>query len=263
MQTHYGSWVPDKVLGALATAAVGLTGTALVTFSRRHTAGNRWAGLLPVVTTIGAAGATGLTALAAYARHCFDLDRPGSMAQRMINGTAAMVDVDDGGTIVDIGCGSGALTIACAKRNPTATVIGIDRWKLPYDYYSQDLCYSNAAAEGVTNVQFIAGDARWLPFRDASVDAVVSNYVYHNVPGTNRHKELGEALRIVQPGGSFAIHDVFSPIWFGNIRQFMASLQRQGYDEVDLVPTGDGRFIKPWEKRLFALYGTAVLHGVK
>ncbi|HEY4532944.1 MAG TPA: class I SAM-dependent methyltransferase [Fusobacterium sp.] len=30
---------------------------------------------------------------------------------------------------LDVGCGSGALTIACAKRNPKASMIGLDYWE--------------------------------------------------------------------------------------------------------------------------------------
>ena len=33
---------------------------------------------------------------------------------------------------IDVGCGSGALAIAIAKRNPKAEVIGIDRWGKEY-----------------------------------------------------------------------------------------------------------------------------------
>ena len=34
--------------------------------------------------------------------------------------------------IAELGCGSGALTIACAKKNPKAGMVGIDRWGKEY-----------------------------------------------------------------------------------------------------------------------------------
>ena len=79
---------------------------------------------------------------------------------------------------LDIGCGSGALTIACAKRNPQGKMIGIDRWGKEYASFSLPLCEKNAAAEGVKNASFRRGNAVKLDFPDESFDAVTSNYVY-------------------------------------------------------------------------------------
>ena len=45
----------------------------------------------------------------------------------MIEGIVQYVALPDGGKGLDVGCGSGALTIACAKRNPHAQMVGIDR----------------------------------------------------------------------------------------------------------------------------------------
>lgn len=257
MDTHYGSWVPHKVLAALFGGASVLGGcSALANRTRLPKA-------VPTLCALGAAGLSGIGVLALKAHHSFDLDRPGSMASRMVRGTAGQISVPDGGRILDIGCGSGALTIECAKRYPKAQVVGIDRWKLPYDYYSRELCETNAKAQGVTNATFMAGDARALDFPDESFDAVVSNFVYHNVPGTNRHDVLREALRVVKKGGYFAIHDTFMPLFFGDIHKFITQLKQEGYEDVELVPTGDGLFIQPFEKRLFFLYGVAVLRGKK
>jgi len=36
------------------------------------------------------------------------------------------------GMVMGTGCGSGALTIACAKKNPGASFTGIDRWGKEY-----------------------------------------------------------------------------------------------------------------------------------
>ncbi len=58
----------------------------------------------------------------------FSYDGKRQMSKQIIEGVASYVSVPDGGKILDVGCGSGALAIACAKRNPKAEVIGIDRW---------------------------------------------------------------------------------------------------------------------------------------
>jgi hypothetical protein len=72
------------------------------------------------------------------------------MSRQIIEGIAETVKLPDGGKGLDVGCGSGALTIACAKRNPNASFIGIDRWGKEYASFSKPLCENNAKAEGVT-----------------------------------------------------------------------------------------------------------------
>ena len=107
------------------------------------------------------------------------------MSKQIIEGIAEYVKVPDGGKCLDVGCGSGALTIACAKRNPKASLVGIDRWGKEYASFSKKLCENNSAAEGVDNTSFQQGDATRLPFEDETFDAVTSNYVYHNIPSKN------------------------------------------------------------------------------
>ena len=50
------------------------------------------------------------------------------MSKQIIEGVSDYVKLPAGGKGLDVGCGSGALTIACAKKNPQASFIGIDRW---------------------------------------------------------------------------------------------------------------------------------------
>ena len=53
------------------------------------------------------------------------------VSKRVIEGIAQYVALSDGGKGLDVGCGSGALTIACAKRNPRAQMVGIGRPSRP------------------------------------------------------------------------------------------------------------------------------------
>ena len=47
--------------------------------------------------------------------------------------------VKGGERVLDVGCGSGALTIACAKNNPNAKMVGVDRWGAEYASFSKEL----------------------------------------------------------------------------------------------------------------------------
>ena len=66
------------------------------------------------------------------------------ISKRVIEGIAKYVKLPDGGRGLDVGCGSGALTIACAKCNPRAQMVGIDRWGKEYASFNLPLCKRNA-----------------------------------------------------------------------------------------------------------------------
>lgn len=184
------------------------------------------------------------------------------ISKSIIEGIAEHVRLPDGGTGLDVGCGSGALTIACAKRNPNASFVGIDRWSKEYASYNKPLCENNAWAEGIKNVSFRRGDATRLDFADETFDAVTSNYVYHNIPG-DKQALLLETLRTLKKGGTFAIHDIFSKHRYGDMQSFVEKLKRMGYADVRLIPTDDGTFIRKGEAVWMELKGSALLVGKK
>ena len=51
-----------------------------------------------------------------YAYRSFSYDGERKLSKRIIDGTAEQITLPDSGVGLDIGCGSGALTIACAER---------------------------------------------------------------------------------------------------------------------------------------------------
>ena len=183
------------------------------------------------------------------------------MSKQIIEGVASYVHVPDGGKILDVGCGSGALAIACAKRNPNAEVIGIDRWGKEYASFSRQLCERNARAEKVNNAKFQQGDAVKLDFADETFDAVTSNYVYHNIPG-DRQTYLLETLRVLKKGDTFALHDIFSKSKYGDMQAFVKKLKELGYETVELINTTE-QFMKKWEPVWMELSGSALLVGKK
>ena len=164
---------------------------------------------------------------------------------------------------LDIGCGSGALTIACAKRNPQGKMVGIDRWGKEYASFSLPLCEKNAAAAGVKNASFRRGNAVKLDFPDESFDAVTSNYVYHNITGADKQALLLETLRVLKKGGTYAIHDLMSPGRYGDMQAFVQKLRDIGYERVELIDTTDGSFMTPKEAKRLMLRGSTLLLGRK
>lgn len=193
----------------------------------------------------------------------FDYSNPDALSWKIIRGATAYVRIPDGGTCLDVGCGSGALTIAVAKEKPKAKVTGCDRWGKEYASFSRPLCGQNARAENVSNVTFVPGDAAALPFADETFDAMMSSYVYHNIPAKDRQALLLETFRVLKDGGTFAIHDRMSKPRYGDMDAFLEKLRKMGYRNVALIPTGDGKFMTAKECRMYFLSGTALLVGEK
>lgn len=164
---------------------------------------------------------------------------------------------------MDVGCGSGALTIACAKRNSQGRMVGVDRWGKDYAEFSLPLCQSNAAAEGVRNTVFQKGDATRLPFPDESFDAVTSNYVYHNSTDSDKQALLLETLHTLKKGGTFAIHDLMGKKRYGDMDVFCQKLKEMGYAEVRMIDTTDGMFMTKKEAGRLMLQGSTLLVGRK
>jgi len=221
-------------------------------------------GWLRIVLLILTAILAGMTVWTILMYRAFSYSGKRQMSRQIIEGVAEYVTLPEGGRGLDVGCGSGALTIAVAKRNPQGKMTGIDRWGAEYASFSKKLCEDNACAEGVAErTDFAQGDALKLDFPDEAFDAVTSNYVYHNIPSRDRQAILLETLRVLKMGGSFAIHDIFSRQKYGDMQAFVKKLKDHGYEQVELISTDSGRFMTPWEAKWMALSGSAILFGKK
>lgn len=160
------------------------------------------------------------------------------------------LDFDGKGRLLEVGCGSGALSVRAALTWPEATVLGVDTWRPEYAY-SKELCERNAASEGVADrCTFAVGDANSLGFPDETFDVVISNYVYHNVMGSDKRDLLRESLRVLKKGGVFALNDDMKARMYGDMEAFAQELRDAGFEDVQLVDTA---------REVFGSHGRAAL----
>ena len=242
MKPDYKNWIPKGMLVSLIAGTV-LSFTLLLVFGVFGVCvSGKLRVVLGVVFGIAFVVCAKYTQWCVYAYRVFSYDGERKLSKQIIDGTAEHITLPEGGVGLDIGCGSGALTIACAKRNPQGKMIGIDRWGKEYASFSLPLCEKNAAAEGVKNASFRRGNAVKLDFPDESFDAVTSNYVYHNVMGADMQKLLLESLRVLKKGGVFALNDDMKPKMYGDMEGFAQKLRDMGYEEVRLVDTAQEVF---------------------
>ena len=151
----------------------------------------------------------------------------GSYVYNLAGGVFEWLDPQPGERILDIGCGNGELTLRLMATG--AQVTGVD--------ISPDML----AAARACGVDAIEASAEWLPFEDATFDALFSNAALHWIK--DHDAMLDEAHRVLKPGGRFVAE--FGG--HGNVAAIraalIATLERHGFqgreDGVNYYPTPD------------------------
>jgi SAM-dependent methyltransferase len=106
--------------------------------------------------------------------------------------------------VLDVGCGTGRVSISIAKKLPRGKVVGIDIFG-GVSGKSPDAALRNARAEGVTDrVDFRYGNALEIPFEDSTFDIVTMGSVLHELHSEkDRERALREVRRVLKPEGKF------------------------------------------------------------
>ena len=189
MKPDYKNWVPKSMVYGLAGGTIAAFSAFLVLCMSGKVMQGTWRMICGIILGIGTLVLLFFTVWMGVLHRTFDYNGKRKLAKTIIEGTAKYVKLPDGGIGLDVGCGSGALAIACAKRNPQASMVGCDIWAGAYKAeFTKKRCEDNAMAEGVSNCRFEEGNAIHLPYEDESFDAVTSNYVYHNIAGHDKQK---------------------------------------------------------------------------
>jgi ubiquinone/menaquinone biosynthesis C-methylase UbiE len=102
------------------------------------------------------------------------------------------------GTILDLGSGTGYLSIEVAERSPDLQVYGIDLSR-------RMVKIARRHARGVDNARFVFGNAARLPFKDNSIDLVISTGASHH--WRTPRLVFEECYRVLKPGGEAWIYD--------------------------------------------------------
>lgn len=92
---------------------------------------------------------------------------------------------------------------------------------------------------------------------------MVSNYVYHNITGADKHELLLETLRVLKKGGVFALNDEMKPRMYGDMEAFAQRLRDMGYQEVRLMDTAKEAFGSRRRAALMMLGDSRLLVGRK
>ena len=222
-KTDYGNWVPLALMKRLAAIAGALlAGEVLLIVLDGPTALTLLVGGLLAAAVI----------LWLYMLRCrvlFDFNRGGLMGQ-VHQYLTDHLPWDGRGTLLDIGCGSGALTIRCAKRFPNASLVG---WTTGArrGLRQRAVPAERRRRRGLPPGSLPKGGRRppglppTKPSRPPS-----ANFVFHEVRTQPDKREVArEALRVVKKGGCFCFPDPFEKeSLYGDMTDFLSQLGRQG-----------------------------------
>jgi len=217
LKADYGNWVPKKLLYVPGTLSAICTVLSIKFW---------WLGFFAAVFLV-------CFAYFVYARWYF-APKGKNLQQRIQSLILEHLDWDGSGKALDIGCGSGALTIGIAKNYSNVYVTGVDYWGGTWEY-SKGMCERNATIEGVKHrVTFLQASASSLPFDDKTFDVVISNLTFHEVADSkDKRLPIKEALRVLRNGGVFVFQDLF--LWqrlFGTREDLLDLIKKWGVERV-------------------------------
>lgn len=107
---------------------------------------------------------------------------------------------EDSFSILDIGCGTGSLTIDLARAFPKAKITAIDL-SFPYLKKAQE------RLKDFPRVSFLHANAEELPFKDEFFDVVTCCFMFHELPRPQRLKVIKEMVRLKKINGVGVITD--------------------------------------------------------
>lgn len=161
----------------------------------------------------------------------------------------ALAELKPGETVLDLGSGGGIDALLSANRvGPTGKAYGLD---MTDDMLA--LARENQKKAEISNVEFLKGEIENIPLPDNSVDVIISNCVINL--SADKDRVLREALRVLKPGGRFAVSDVVvrgevpaevrksMELWVGCIAgaleemDYVKRLAMAGFDGIDIEPT--------------------------
>lgn len=126
-------------------------------------------------------------------RFLMGLTGPGTEEEHRI--ALAMLSISPGERVLDVACGPGNFTRDFALASGDGLVVGIDS--------SETMLGVAVRDNPMGNLAYLRGDARDLPFRDESFDAVCCFAALYLIEEPMR--ALAEIVRVLAPGGRLAL----------------------------------------------------------
>ena len=113
--------------------------------------------------------------------------------------------IKPGDSVLDVGCGTGEVTLLAKTRAKAGSVYGID--PAP----EMIAVARRKATRKRLDIDFRVGVIESLPFPDSSIDVVTSSLMMHHLPEDLKVRGLAEIYRVLKPGGRLLVADFMRP----------------------------------------------------
>jgi ubiquinone/menaquinone biosynthesis C-methylase UbiE len=123
----------------------------------------------------------------------------------------AQANIHRGSRVLDLGCGTGTLTILVKQTIPSADVIGVDGDPEVLKIAGQK------ATQARVSIDWDHAMAYALPYPDCSFDRVLSSLVIHHLTSEDKRRAFQEIFRVLRPNGEFHIVDFGPPHGLGTL----------------------------------------------
>ena len=262
-QLQYGNWVSDKLISKTLIVFTFFMITSILLFVLPFSSFY----VLIVLRVISLVFVTLLLVAIIYflkAKQILSYTG-GNLQSKVLDELITKVQWSGEGKALDIGCGSGALTIKLADKFKNAKITGIDYWGNEWDYCKTQ-CEMNAKIMKVNeNIDFLKASASNLPFDDEAFDLVVSNMTFHEVSECkNKLDPIREALRVLKENGTFVFQDLFKlKSYYGTPEVLLANIKNMGVSEIKFIDTSQISFIPKMMKLPFMLGAAGIVYGTK
>jgi len=175
----------------------------------------------------------------------YDNSREGQFTRNIHRLLLSEAKWQEGQRVLDVACGTGSLLAAMNKSKPIAG-FGID---------IADRMIENATKKN-PGMEFRVSGCESIPFADGSMDIITVCAAYHHFPDTTAFAK--EASRILKPGGTLYIADMFVPaairiilnpfvplifkegdVRFYSPKQITSNFKRFGFNEISITIHGN------------------------
>ena len=154
-------------------------------------------------------------------------------APRLRRMTVDQALIKTGDSVLDVGCGTGEVTLVAKARAKHGKVYGID----PAPEMIA-VARKKAARKGL-EIDFRVGVIEALPFPDSSIEVVTSSLMMHHLPDDLKARGLMEIYRVLKPGGRLLIADFMRPTGSFSNHLFIAFTRhgrlRQGIEDMQAL----------------------------
>lgn len=136
----------------------------------------------------------------------------------------ALEGLEPGGRVLDLGCGTGTLTLMLKRRGSTTHVVGLDG-----DPQILQIAREKATRADL-EIEWRRGDAMAPPFAENSFDRVVSSLVFHHLNTEGKRAALRGVHSLLKPGGRLHLLDWGRPHGVGMRLAFLPVQLLDGFE---------------------------------